>query len=69
MTYQELTNLCKGETLPWCAKNEDGENVIISHGCDKQAGNYFKLQTAQHNGWTRLNHIYEDGSSEESYER
>lgn len=67
MTYKELTTMCQGKTFPLCAKNEDGENVVIAHGCNET--NYFKLTTAQHNGWTRQNIIFEDGSTEEFYER
>ena len=66
MTYQELKNLTDGKQLPIAGKNEDGENVIVSHGKigDRK---YYKLTTAQSNGWTRYNYVYEDGDTEESY--
>ena len=64
MTYQELSRLCKGKRLPICGTNEDGENIIIEQGCG-----FFKLTTAQHNGWTRINYICRDGSSDELYKK
>ena len=66
MTYQELKNLTDGKQLPIAGKNEDGENVIVSHGKigDRK---YYKLTTAQSNVWTRYNYVYEDGDTEESY--
>ena len=67
MTYQELHQMCNSKQLPIVAKNEDGENVIIEQGCDKE--NFFKLTTAQSNGWTRINLIYEGGSSDELYQK
>lgn len=76
MTYKELNRLCKDKSLPITAKNEDGENIIIERGCDKWSygsdhweRNFFKIVTAQHNGWTRINFIYEDGTTEELYQR
>lgn len=76
MTYAELKKLTEGKTLPLTAKNEDGENQIISHGTDKWTyaeetwnRNFFKITTAQHNGWTRINLIYEDGATEELYQK
>lgn len=75
MTYQQIKTLCNGKNLPIAAQNEDGENVIIKHGCDKWTykeesweRNFFELVTAQHNGWTRHNIIFENGSTEEFYE-
>lgn len=67
MTYQEIKQLCQGKHLPTTAKNEDGENVIIEQGCDEM--NFFKLTTAQNNGWARINLIYEDGSTDELYQK
>ena len=47
-------------------KNENGENVIVSHG-KIGSRKYYKLTTAQNNGWTRYNYVYEDGDAEESF--
>lgn len=69
MTYQELKELTKGQTLPLSGKNTSGENVIIEHRIPKQGQQYFQLTTAQHNGWTRINYIYEDGSTDELYSK
>lgn len=76
MTFQELQRICDGKNLPICAKNEDGENVIIERGCDKWAydgqsweRHFFKLQTAQANGWTRFDFIFDDGATETFYSR
>lgn len=68
MTYQKLQQLTEGLPLPLAGKNEHGENVIIELGssCDNP---FFKLITSQYNGWTRINLIYEDGSSDEFYRR
>lgn len=76
MTYQELKALTEGKSLPIAGKNEDGENVIIHRGIDRISYNgeswaraYFHTLTAQTNGWTRHSYIFEDGDTEEFYER
>ena len=68
MAYQELLELSEGLTFPLYTKNGAGENVIIERGNDGQQG-FFKQITAQHNGWTRINYIYEDGSADELYSK
>ena len=67
MTYQELKAITKGKHFPIAGKNVDGENVLIHHGTDDQ--NFFLLITAQNNGWTRENYIFEDGSREEFFKK
>lgn len=67
MTYAELKKATNGKTFPLAGKNSDGENVIVEHGQDEQK--FFKLTTSQKNGWLRINYIYEDGTSEELYEK
>lgn len=77
MDYKQLQQLCAGKTFPVAGKNDDGENVIISQGCQRityggsliSSRPYFELITAQHNGWTRHNFVFEDGAREEFYER
>ena len=64
MTYQELTALCIGKCLPVAGTNEYGENIIIERG-----KGFFRLTTAQHNGWVRINTHYENGTSEETYSK
>ena len=63
-----------GEALLLAAKNEYGENVVITHGTQESIidgkayfENFFKIATAQHNGWTRYNMVFENGHMEESY--
>lgn len=86
MTYAELKHNFKdhfttiarkdgdGESLLIAAKNEYGENVVITHGTQQWSydgktwdQNFFKIATAQHNGWTRYNMIFENGNREEFY--
>ena len=68
MTFRELTELTKDHTLPIDATNENGEFVIIEAG-SQDSNRYFRLTTAQNNGWCRINYFYEDGSYEELYEK
>ena len=76
MTYKELQSLTESMSLPVAGTNDSGENVIVEHHIDKWTYDdeswerrYFKLTTAQHNGWTRHNYIYEDGDCEEFYSK
>lgn len=70
MTYKEIEKATKGKTFPLAGKNEDGENIIIQAGRDDDVGGrFFKLTTAQGNGWTRIEHIFEDGTTTEEYEK
>ena len=76
MTYNELEKLTEGKKLPFAGKNESGENVIIDRGCDRWSyrgeaweKNFFKLTTAQSNGWVRINFVYDDGSTDELYQK
>lgn len=50
------------------ATNDNGEFVIIEAGSN-DGDRYFRLTTAQHNGWTRINYIYESGTREELYRK
>lgn len=65
--YLDLTKEFNLEDFPIAGKNENGENVMIEHydGDDP----YFKVTTFQNNNWVRINYYYEDGSTEEIYER
>lgn len=64
MTYDELKWFTNGANFPAAAVNADGENVIIERGTD-----FFKVTTVQHNGWTRINYIWEDDTREETFKR
>jgi len=48
--------------------NEDGEPVIIEGG-RTDGERWFKLTTSQSNGWLRINYIWENGLSEELFEK
>ena len=67
-TFQDLKKMTAGKTFPMTAVNADGEAVIVEAG--KEGGvRFYKLSTAQHNNWLRINYIWEDGTMEELYER
>ena len=66
MTYQEIATATASHQLPMAATNEHGENVTIEHRHFENK-RCFKLTTAQHNGWTRYNMIFENGNREEFY--
>lgn len=70
MNYKELSKRIAGFTLPISATNEKGENVIIERGANGgEAGKSLTVLTSQKNGYVRINTYYEDGSSEELFER
>lgn len=68
MTYNEIMALVNNRRLPMDATNDNGEFVIIEAGSN-DGDRYFRLTTAQHNGWTRINYIYESGTREELYRK
>lgn len=68
MDYLALLKLTEDNPPPTGALNELNEDVIIESGCNEM-GKFFRLTTCQHNGWMRINYIYEDGSREELYEK
>lgn len=74
MTYIKLERLTANKNFPLAGVNSDGENVIIEKGVDKWTyqnegleREFFKLTTAQHNGFTRINFYYDDGQVDEFY--
>lgn len=46
----------------------NGNVVIVDRGKD-EAGRFYRLTTAQSNGWLKVNHYYEDGTVTETYKR
>ena len=64
MSYTELHKMLAGKNLPLSAENENGEYVIIEGN-----SNCYRLTTAQHNNWCRINEYYPDGTVTETYER
>ena len=68
MDFNELMILAEDKGRVFTAQNENGENMVISY--DYNGGDrYFRVETAQHNGWTRINYIWEDGTREEMFKR
>lgn len=65
--YEKLTRLFNNSDLP-ALGTIDGDAVIVSKGKD-EAGNFYRTETAQKNGWLRINQYYEDGTITETYER
>lgn len=69
--YNYLKRITKGETLrpfPLTGETDAEESVFVSDGYN-DGMHYFETETVQNNGWLRVNVWYEDGSSEEWYER
>lgn len=56
-TYGKSGLLTTGETI-------NGESITLSV-CE----NYITIETLQHNGWTRINTYWADGTTEETYKR
>lgn len=71
MTYEELKELCKDfgdKDFPLSGKNEYGQNVRVTKGyCEGET--YYSTTTTQDNGWFRTNVYWEDGTTEELYEK
>lgn len=64
MTYAQLDRITESRSLPIAGQNNDGEAIVIAKG-----DGFYKLTTAQHNGWNRIEIIYANGDREEHYER
>ena len=62
--FEELKGMTCGKSLPLSAMNEYGEVIIIEGGA-----RFFRVTTAQHNGWCRVKTYWEDGTIEESYRK
>lgn len=66
LSYQDFdASLNNMNTNLLSGKNTDGENVILQ----RLSRDCILLITCQDNGWLRKNYYYEDGSTEETYER
>jgi len=68
MNFNEIEKLVIGKKLPLVGENESGETVIVSGGVN-EIGKYYKTETAQNNGWMRVNIYYENGTYEETYDK
>ena len=69
--YEQLKALIAGRErgLPMAGENEDGETVIVSVCGYEDGAPIYKTETAQHNGWMRINYYYPDGMVEELYDK
>ena len=57
-----------GKKLPLNAVNENGEDMIIED--DYTSGEHaYKITTVQHNNRCRINTYYQDGTSDETFEK
>lgn len=68
MTFRELEKFTEGKELPLFCHNEDKEVVVVEEGC-REGERFFRLTTAQHNDWCRINVYWEDGTVEEMYRK
>ena len=66
--FRDLEKMTSGKNLPLIGKNEDNEVVIIEGGAN-DGGRFFRVTTAQHNDWCRINTYWEDGTIEETYRK
>ena len=66
--FSELTKMTEGKPLPLIGKNEDNEVVIVEAGASK-GERFFRVTTAQHNDWCRINTYWEHGTIEETYKK
>ena len=66
--YNYLKETTSGMEFPLAGNNSDKETVLVCDGYS-DGTHYYKTITAQSNGWSRSNVWYEDGTSEEWYER
>lgn len=67
--FETLKQETQGYEFPLFGENEDGEGQTIEVGADAEMGQFFRVTTFQHNGWTRINIYYEDGTTEEIYKK
>lgn len=65
--YSQITRLMKtygNSNHMFFGENENGESITIS-----VQPNSVTVETLQHNGWTRINTYYENGTIEEMFRR
>ena len=59
----------EGNTLPAISENWNGEATILTEGETDEGNNFFRLRTAQKNGWIAVTTYYEDGTITETFEK
>ncbi len=69
--YEEIKQKVEefGKSCPLSGTDGDGNPVIISEGGNEESGHFYEVQTAQDNGWLRINTYYENGDTEETFDR
>lgn len=65
----ELMDEVDDYATPCTATNENGESIIIDRIFDIDNGYYYRVTTAQKNGWCRINEYYADGTISETYDK
>jgi hypothetical protein len=70
MNYQEIKSYIKesGFNLPANGTDNEGNPIIVSEG-SVDGNHYYRVDTAQNNGWVRVNCYYADGQQDETFER
>ncbi len=66
--YEYIRETTNGMEFPLAGNNSDKETVLVCDGYS-DGTHYYRTDTMQSNGWVRVNIWYDDGSSEEWYER
>lgn len=71
MWYEEIENIVDKYDLsdfPLCGANEEGDSIIIYIRKDEK-GKCFEIHTFQKNNWIRVNRYYNDGTTEEWFDK
>jgi len=66
--YERIRNLVCDRNLPVGGVTASGEYIIIEQGQD-EAGAFYRITTLQDNEWLRINTLYANGDSIETYRR
>lgn len=67
-SYQDVVDMMRG-SLAKSGKNEHDEIVLCEYKAQTpEEDKHYELRTYQHNGWTRVNSFYPDGTPTETFE-
>ena len=66
--YEWIRELLRDRNLPVGGVTASGEYIIIEQGQD-EAGAFYRVTTLQDNDWLRINTLYANGDSTETYRR
>lgn len=69
--YEEIKQKVEGfgKGCPLSGTDGDSNPIIIGEGRNGESGHFYEVQTAQSNGWLRTNTYYENGDTEETFDR